>query len=309
MSKFQRSWELFKASLTVMRQHRRLLIFPILVTAATFILVSLFVAGYTLRPTGYSYTSAEHWKAISQGFYRETHSSNGSSVTANVPTDPVSMGYFAVVYLVSMITATFFNVAFYHQIMQALSGQPVSIRAGLAFATTKWKAILMWSLFAGVVGYIIRELEQRSGFLGRIIFSLLGTAWSIACVFVIPVIITDPEATNPLKALKNSALTLKQTWGESLIGYAGVSLGSGLVVLFSLLWLGISVGLAIALQAWWLAILSFVGWLICIFLFSYLLSVASQIFRCALYLYATEGYLPMPYNEDMMQMAWKVKTK
>ena len=34
-----------------------------------------------------------------------------------------------------------------------------------------------------------------------------------------------------------SALTLKNTWGESLIGYAGVSFGSAIIVLLSLAWL------------------------------------------------------------------------
>jgi len=120
------------------------------------------------------------------------------------------------------------------------------------------------------------------------------------------VIITE-ESTNPFAVLKKSALTLKTTWGESLIGYTGVSIGGGIIFLISLVWLGISVAIAVALNLWWLAILSFVSWFVAIVILSYLTSIASQIFRCALYLYATEGYLPLPYNETQMQMAWKVK--
>jgi hypothetical protein len=49
------------------------------------------------------------------------------------------------------------------------------------------------------------------------------------------------------------------------------------------------------------------GWLAGIFILSYLMSVASQIFRCALFLYAANGILPEPYNEEMMTLAWKVR--
>jgi len=35
----------------------------------------------------------------------------------------------------------------------------------------------------------------------------------------------EEETANPIEVLKNRALTLTRTWGESLIGYAGVSIG------------------------------------------------------------------------------------
>ena len=66
---------------------------------------------------------------------------------------PWAAPFFAVAYFVSMFLATFSNVAFYHEIMQALNGQPVFIRRGFRFAATRWKAVLLWSLFAGLVGY------------------------------------------------------------------------------------------------------------------------------------------------------------
>lgn len=37
------------------------------------------------------------------------------------------------------------------------------------------------------------------------------------------------------------------------------------------------------------------------------MSVASQIFRCALFLYASDGTLAAPYTEEMMALAWKHK--
>ena len=206
-----------------------------------------------------------------------------------------------------MFVATFFNVAFYSEIMKALNGQPVSIGAGLRFAATKWQSILLWTLFAGAVGYIIKTLEERFGFVGRLVMRLVGTAWSIASIFVIPVMIREEATVNPLEMLKQSALTLKKTWGESLIGYAGVSFGGLIILISSLVLLGAGVGLSVVLNTPWIIAIVGVVWFISLIAVMYLMSVASQIFRCALYLYATGGAIPQPFTPEMIAMAWKMK--
>jgi len=35
---------------------------------------------------------------------------------------------------------------------------------------------------------------------------------------------------------------------------------------------------------------------------------AGGAYRCALYIYATEGVVPEPFTEEHMQMAWHIKT-
>jgi hypothetical protein len=40
---------------------------------------------------------------------------------------------------------------------------------------------------------------------------------------------------------------------------------------------------------------------------AYVSGVAGHVFRCALYIYATEGVVPEPYNQELMDMAWKVE--
>ena len=322
MSKFQRSWLLFKSSFAVVTTHRRLLLFPIVITTLTLLIALLFLAPAAFQPTGHSYTSAEHWKTVVGKFYdtdqlkaandssspgRHRYGRNRQAVITAVK--PLGVAYFAGVYFASMFGATFFNVAFYNEILKALRGEAVSVRGGIRFACTKWKAILLWTAFAGIIGMIIRMLEERVGLIGKLVLRLVGAAWSVACVFVIPVLVTDEEATNPINVLKKSAVTLTQTWGESLIGYAGVSFGSGIVLGLSLLWLALGVIAAIVLKVYWLVALVFVTWLVAIFAFSYLMSIASQVFRCALYLYATEGAMPAPYSADMAELAWRTKKR
>ena len=106
---------------------------------------------------------------------------------------------------VAMFIATFFNVAFYHEILAALSGRPVSIGRGLKFACTRLKPILMWTLFAGLVGLIIKAIEQRLELFGRLVARVIGVAWSVAAVFVIPIIIREEQSANPVNMLRKSA--------------------------------------------------------------------------------------------------------
>ncbi len=305
MNKFQRSWQLFRSSLTVMQQNKKLLIFPIIISGLMLLIALFFFGAFAFQPTGYSYTSSAHWKTVANSAWVSAPAQQGSRHSEGA-LKPLAVVYLAIMYFVSMFLATFCNVAFYNEILKALNGQAVSIRAGFQFACTRWKSILLWAAFAGVIGYIIKSLEERFGLFGKIVLRLVGTAWSVACVFVIPIIITDPES-NPFTILKKSALTLKNTWGESLIGYAGVAFGSLIVMVGSVIYLGAAFAGSMALNNFWLFGFAFVAWLIGIFAFSYVVSVASQIFRCALYLYATTGNVPPPYNADMMTMAWKTK--
>jgi hypothetical protein len=80
-----------------------------------------------------------------------------------------------------------------------------------------------------------------------------------------------------------------------------------IVVLGSVVWLGAWFAMASAIHAYWLIALGFGVWLVGIVAFSYVTSVASQVFRCALFLYASQGALPAPYTEDMMALAWRTK--
>ena len=112
---------------------------------------------------------------------------------------------------------------------------------------------------------------------------------------------------NPLKILRQSALTLKRTWGEGLIGYIGFSAGSAVIFLCSLFPLLLAAGVALLLKSVWFMVIAGVLWLIGLFFIAYVSGVAGHVYRCALYIYAAEGAVPAPYSQDLLDMAWKVK--
>ncbi len=335
ITKYQQSWQLFKASIAVTFRHRKLLWFPVLTTLLTMGIAVFFLVPMALpallHQTGYRLDQKQHWKAVAE-YYLPAHAVPAKSPGAEASTPEASKGlstqnvgsigtgpthargsfgvslYLLVIYFLSMFLATFFNVAFYHEIIAALDGRGVSFERGLRAAWNRLPSIFAWSLMAGVVGWIIRSIEERLPFAGRLITGLIGMAWSVAAVFAIPVIIQEQSTRNPIRILKQSALTLKRTWGESLIGYLGFSAGNLVVFMSSLLPLMLAGVAAFLLKNVWIIAIAGALWLMGLLVIAYIIGVAGNVFRCALYKYATEGVVPEPYNQDLLDQAWKVKT-
>ena len=318
IAKFTQSWELFKASITVTFQNPKLLWFPFLTTILTGIIALFFLSAMALpiviAHTGHNGSQIQ--RAIAPALEqakRAATSAPGHSGNALAGrydgSSSVGWGWlFALpIYFLSMFLATFFNVAFYNEIIAALNGHGVSLRRGLAVACNRLPSILAWSVLAGVVGWLIRTLEQRLPLAARIVTGLIGMTWSIASVFAIPVIIQEQAQRNPLKILKQSAMTLNRAWGEGLIGYIGFSAGTVVIFICSLLPLLAAGALAWVFKSPWTIAIAGVLWVLALLLVAYVSGVAGHVYRCALYLYAAEGVVPGPYRQDLLDMAWKVK--
>jgi hypothetical protein len=299
-----RSWQLFKKSVLVIREHPKLLIFPFVTGLLTLAIALFFLAPVVLI------VMVPHWvqggavRAIVDrfGFMRFGHGAN-----VNFQFQPIGATILAGVYLLNMFLATLSSVAFNNEILQALAGRPVSIRHGLEAACQRWKSVLLWSLFAGVIGLFIRALEQRFAFVGRLVAGMIGLAWSLASIFAIPILVRETSISNPFEILSKSARTIKATWGEMLAGYLGMQ-GTNLLFLWGsiLLWV-VAGALAILLSNAWVLLAAGVPWLISLMTYGYLSSIASRVYLCALYLYASEGVVPGPYDASMMSMAFKTK--
>lgn len=294
---------LFKSSLNVILRNKELLIFPIVTSIATVVIFLFFFAPAALWPTGHSYFSAEHWHALS-GFYLQPAKVHGHD---GVGPTPFAVAYVIFLYFISMFTATFFNVAFYNEILAALNGEAVSLSRGLKFACSRWQAILMWSLFAGLIGLILKSIERRNNIISSIVARVLGVAWSIASVFVIPIIIRDAETNNPITMLKKSAGTVKRVWGEGLIGYIGIGAINSIVMLFSMILVGGAAFVSTQLHNFWLLGIVIAVWFVSMMIWSYLMNVAGLVYKGALYLYAAEGTVAEPYDQQMLDSAWRYK--
>jgi hypothetical protein len=303
--KLSRSWQLFKISVVVIRTHPKLLVFPIVTGLLTLLIALFFLAPIVLVLIAPHWVQHTPWQSLAErfGFLQVHHG------PASAQFHPVATLFLAGMYLLNMFLATFSSVAFNSEIMEALAGGSISIRHGLAAACARWKSILLWSLLAGTVGLIIRALEERLSFLGRIVAGFIGLAWSVAAIFAIPILVREPSLTNPFEVLSRSAKTLKASWGEMLAGYVGMQ-GTNLLFLWGsiLLWM-ITGALAIVTHNAWILLVVGVPWLLSLIAYGYLASIASRVYLCALYVYAADGVVPGPYDATMMNMAWKMKKR
>jgi uncharacterized protein DUF6159 len=302
--KLQRSWQLFQSSVRVILEQPKLLIFPIVTGVLTSAIALFFLAPVVLVLLAPHWVSGTSIQAIADrvGFLRF---SNGATFNFNI--QPIGTTILAGIYLMNMFLATMASVAFNAEIMEALNGHPVSIQRGIATACRRWRPILLWSLVAGIVGLIIRALEERWALVGRAIAGLIGLAWSMASIFAIPILARDTSVTNPFTILSKSATTIKRTWGEMLAGYVGMK-GMNLLVVWASIfsWIGVGVG-AYLLSNPWILLMFGVPWLGSVIVYSYLTSIASRVYLCALYLYASAGQIPAQYDASMMAMGWKLK--
>jgi Family of unknown function (DUF6159) len=325
MNKIKRSICLLKTAFVILFREKKLLLFPLIASGLAIVVALFFITPIALYPSGHSYLSAAHWAVIgdriSQAFSPSPHSmshehhplaiglSSGFAGGSHIIFQHWWMTLlFAVTYFTSMFLATFCNVAFYHEIMQALNGHAVSVRRGFQFAGMRWRAVLMWSLFAGLVGYLIQMIEQRVGLLGKIITGFIGFAWSVACIFIIPTLVRDTETTNPVELLRHSSGTLKRTWGELVVGFVGFNVAAALIMIpvFICMFVGTLAGYHHHILLLTPLLMVPVMFLIALPL-SWLKNVVNAVYRCALFIYATEGVIPEPFDKDLLDSAWKVK--
>jgi hypothetical protein len=303
--KLARSWRLFTTSVAVIRSHPKLLVFPFVTGLLTTLIALFFLVPVVLVFLAPQWLQGGplHFFAGPAGFLHVRH--GASSFNAQV--QPLGGLLLAGMYLLNMFLATLSSVAFNSEILEALSGRPVSIQHGLEVALRRWKTVLLWSLLAGTVGLLIRALEERMNFLGRLVTGMIGLAWSVASIFAIPVLIREPSLSNPFAVLSKSAKTIQATWGEMLAGYLGMQ-GTNLLVLWGsvLYWLG-NGAVAFALSKPLLLLVALGPWLLFLVLYGYIASIASRVYLCALYLYASDGAVPGPFDASMMTIAFKPK--
>ncbi len=257
MGRIGTGWQLAKTSLRVLRKDKELLLFPLLSGLALIGILALFIGGMF----------------VTVGF----GAAFGGSAT----------WIFAVLmilyYILAFFIGFFFNAAIIGAAMIRLDGGNPTVSDGLRIARENIGRIFLWAVFAATVAMILRAIQERLGFIGKIIIGLVGIAWSLATYFVVPVLVY--EKLGPWAAVKRSAHLFKTTWGETLVG--GFSIGA-IFVLLGLAGLlapilgyvlggvvGLVVGIVV-LVVYWIGL-------------ALVASAATSILVAALYRYATTG--------------------
>ena len=279
MGRFSRSWELIKASGAVLRQDKELLLFPFFSAIATLLVSASFILPLVM--TG--------------AFER---------MDGQGPDGP-AMVFLFLFYLVQYFIIFFFNSALVGAAMIRLDGGDPTVRDGLRIAGSRIVQIIGYAAIAATVGLILRIIEERAGFIGRWIAGLLGVAFTVATFLTVPILVS--RDIGPIEAVKESAVLLKKTWGENIIGNAGMG------VVFMLFHLGV---VAIGFVFVFLAaqsgnptlIVLVLGLVVLAIIALALVQAALQgVYSAALYRYATDGNVGEAFPTALLGEAFRPK--
>jgi hypothetical protein len=278
--RFSRSWALVKASGAVLMQDKTLLLFPLI----SGISVVMVVLCFALPLVG-----VRALDGLTQG---------GFGITRGV--------HYLVAflfYLTQYFVIFFCNAALVGAAMMQLDGKTPTLGDGFRIASSKAYAILGYAAVAATVGLILRMIQRRVGFIGRIVAGILGTGWTLATYLVVPVLVA--RDVGPLDAISESAALFKKTWGENVIGQSGLGIAF-FFVYFAVVACG-AVLLFLASATHSLLLVSLIVLIaICAFIVTALVhSALSGIYAAALYRYVTDGKTTQGFDTSAMQVAFR----
>jgi hypothetical protein len=268
---------LTQASWAVLRADKELIVFPIVsAIAAAFVAllfaVPLWISGYFDR-------------------IEENGVSNVASYAA----------LFAF-YLVLYTVINFCNAALVGAALIRLQGGDPTAADGFRIASSRMVPIVGYALIGATVGVALQAIRDKSGILGDIVAGLTELAWGLATYLVVPVLVV--ENVGPIDAVKRSASLLKRTWGEQVIGNAGIGLVVGLAVVAAvaagalLIWVAAALGgIALAIGVGAVVVLG-VAALVAIG------AALKGVYTAALYRYAADGSVGGFFPDDLVRNAF-----
>ncbi|MBZ0275783.1 MAG: DUF6159 family protein [Anaerolineae bacterium] len=280
-TRFSRSWELVKASYSVLKSDKELLLYPIV----SFIGVILVTISFALPML-----AAGLFDGLSRG-----DSSTGIASAI--------VGF--LFYLVMYTVIIFSNTALIGAAMIRLDGGDPTLADGFRIARERLGTIIGYALVSATVGIILRAISERGGIVGQIASSILGFAWSVVSFLVVPVLVV--ENVGPVDAVKRSGELLKKTWGEQLAANFGMGAVFGLLSFAILIPGMVLVFATIATKSVALIVLVVAVLAIVLIGLGLISSTLTGIFQAALYRYATQGSTGGFFNDDVLQGAFKPK--
>ena len=282
--KFARSWMLLKASAQVLRSDKSLLMFPLMSGIAT-----LLVAATFLTPVGIEVLDDQRIRA-----YGVAHH-----------VSPLHYAFLFLFYLAQYTVIIFFNTALASVATARLRGEQASVSDGLAVARSRFGTILGYAVIAATVGMVLRSLQERFGWLGRIIVGLIGLGWTVATFLVVPVLAN--EEVGPVEAVQRSVELLRRTWGENLVGNAGISVAFGFITVAAVMMATFLVIAAGATHSLPLLVVTLAIVVVGVALLGMIQSSLQGVYAVALYRYVDEGEAGGGFDQAMLEQAFRSK--
>lgn len=280
--RFSRSLELARASWSVVRADKELLLLPVMSVISLIVIVGSFVVPF----------------AALGGFRPGV-----GTVDPGTGSTLVALVFYVIAYFITL----FFNTALVGAAMTRMDGGNPSLGDGLRIAWERRGRIFGYACIAATVGLLLRSLEARVGWVGRLVVKLIGVGWALATFLVVPVLVT--RDLGPVDAVKESADLLQRSWGENLIGNVGL----GLVFAVAYVGLALVAVLAFALAAQsgrplLITAVVLLG-IVAVLAVSTLHATMQGVYSAALYRYATDHSTPLPgLGPELLESAFAPKS-
>ena len=284
---FHRSRAITSASLATLRSHPRLFAFPLLAFFAHVTYAAMWATLFGLRVnpelTG---IDMEIWGAGRHG----ADSDHGAA-------GPMA-GLLA--YCGFQLITVASAVALSHAALEALAGRPWSVGAAFQRVRSRQRAIAAYAVIRATAGWVLRSGGSRRGRGLRAIRGLGRWAWWALTYLTVPVLAREERGA--VASIERSAALLRLTWKE------------GSFERWSIRWLWVPLGLACGLPllvgagagvedglAWFVLILLSSS---CFGLGGVAIATLDGIYRSALYVFATEGVVPEPFDDPDLHTLW-----
>jgi hypothetical protein len=289
IDRYQFAWQTVRDCLRVIRRRKSLLLFPLLSAAACL----LFLTGlFQLLQS----TPNRNWQVL----YKFSSFINPPNITSLWATAAI----IALAYCSLNLLILYFNTAFVHCCINHMRGTAISPLRGLVAAFRCIPNLLLWSLFSGTLGFLLRPAEwllHRDEEYGRFLVPRISSViWTMATYFVIPVLVN--ERLRLIPTLRRSASLVSKTWGKRVIGYVGV----GFFMLpfwllsFALIGFSLSTETSVADSQLTLPAIAVLS-LLCTGLLN---STLDCILQSALYVFATERFVANGWRSGRLQHAF-----
>lgn len=267
-----RSITLIKASWEVIKKDREILLFPFLSGMVCIIITISFLIPAFVIESG-----------------------------LNIRTNDNPLFYIGIFlfYLVTYFVVIFFNSGLVACAHIRLTGGDPTFSQGIQIAAKHIKNIFFWALISATIGLILQILRgNRNNVITNIITSMIGVAWNLLTFFVIPIMIIENRPV--ITSIKESVALFRRTWGETVVGQAGVSLIFFLIGLAGF----IPVFLAFATGIFSLIVTFGILYVLLLVLLFVLGNAMQGVFNTALYLYAKDGVVPVGFSRELIESSF-----
>jgi len=269
--------KLMHQSFSVIRQHKKLFLFPLLSTLIVILVLTAIVTPLTQREQAVELMNKGHLHRVF---------------------------WFYVILLIFIFIMHqiifYFNSAMTYCILQYFNEKNPSLKEGFKNANNSFFHFFLWNLFAATTG-IFFNLFQRHLRQYRFYKNLFrGLRWSIATYMAIPVILI--KNTTPLNTIKCSRDLIQQTWGTQLranFGFIGIIVLTRIVAIIPLI-------IALALGGKTnIIIAAFIA--VGINLIAGMINSSTRTILCsALYFFAAEKRVAPGFSEKLLKQAFRV---